>query len=199
MRQEPNNVMIKGEEPILPETYEVSEFDKKRVPKEGIHFETNVIVRPVEEGTESKYLKQGQLSYNLPGWGSWEVMCDEGTTGGGTDTAPSPLGYLSLGVAFCLMTHLKETIMRDKLDIKAIKIEQRVKFHSTYNFGNIKVEDIYGYTKSLETNIVVESDEPNDKIERLAELSQQACMAANAFITAVPESTRVFHNGDQLV
>lgn len=198
MRTEPNNVILKLEEPELPSTYEVSEFDKKIVPKEGIHFETNVIVRPIEEGTTSKYLKQGILSYNLPGWGSWEVMCDEGTTGGGTDTAPSPLGYLSLGVAFCLMTHIKETITRDKINIKAIRIEQRVKFHSTYNFGDIKLEDIYGYTKSLETNIVVESDEPDERIERLAALSQQACMAANAFITAVPESTRVFHNGNQL-
>ncbi|MEM9533239.1 MAG: OsmC family protein [Pseudomonadota bacterium] len=201
MRSEPNNVMIKRsvDEAATPGTFELREFDKAAVAKEGIAFDTHVVVEPVTEGTESKYLKKASLMLNLPGWSAWEVMCDEGVTGGGTDSAPSPLGYLSIGVACCLLTHMVEAINRWKLNIRSVRVEQRISFHSTYNFSpTFDPEDNVGRTKSLETNVVIDSDEPQEQLQRLVRLSEQACFAANAFVTQVAASTQVVVNGEAL-
>ena len=157
-----------------------------------------MIMEPVRDGTESKMMKKATLSLNLPGWSGWEVFVDEGAPGGGTDEAPSPLGYLSIGVAACLMTHLSGVIQGTQLEIKSIKIEQRVRFHSTYNFADTKPEDTFGYTEGLETNVVIDSDEPTEKLQQLVDLAQQACMALNSFLSRVPTETKVFVNGEEL-
>lgn len=171
------------------------EFDKRRVPKEGLKFEMNVIVEPVE-GT--KFQKVAQLTNNLPGWGGWQIKCDEGTAGGGDDTAPSPLGYFSVGIALCLMTHMKQNIDTLGLDIRSVKIEQRIKYATTYNFTNLPPSENKASTDALETYIVIDTDEPDDKIQDLIKWSEQACFAANAFITAVPASTKIIKNGEVL-
>ena len=158
MRNEPNNVMVKLDLEAMPKpgSFEIREFDKASVPKHGIAFDSHVIVEPVTEGTDSKYLKKATLSLNLPGWGGWEVMCDEGVTGGGTDSAPSPLGYLSIGIACCLLTHMVEAINRWNLNIRSVRVEQRISFHSTYNFSpNYNPEDNVGRTKSLATTVAL--------------------------------------------
>lgn len=197
MRTEPNNVMVKLETAELPASYEVTPFDKRKVPKEGLTFETNVIVTQVKEGTESKFLKRAALSYTLPDWGSWEIMVDEGTTGGGTDTAPSPLGFLSVGIATCLLTHMTEDIHSLGLKVNNVRIEQRIKFHTTFNFSpSFKPEDNFGRTKSLETNILFDADATPEQMQKLVALSEQACFALHAFVNQVPASTKVFVNGE---
>jgi len=55
-------------------------------PAEGPHQEIEVTVL---EGQ----LKQGKVR-------QFTVMCDESERVGGTDTAPSPLGYFTLGMGF---------------------------------------------------------------------------------------------------
>ena len=55
-------------------------------PVEGPHQEIEVTIL---EGQ----LKQGKVR-------QFTVMCDEGERVGGTDTAPSPLGYFTLGMGF---------------------------------------------------------------------------------------------------
>ena len=52
----------------------------------GPHFEVEVMAL---EGQ----LKEGHVR-------QFTVMCDEGARIGGTDTAPSPLGYFTLGIGF---------------------------------------------------------------------------------------------------
>ena len=192
-----NHVMVKLEARREPSSFEVAQFDKKAVPTRGIAFESHVCVEPVTEGTESKFLKRASLSFNLPGWSPWEVMVDEGTTGGGMDSAPSPLGYLSVGVASCLLTHLVAAIDLQKLDIRSLRVEQRIRFHSTFNFSpDIDPQDIVGRTLSLDTDVVIDSDESNEALERLVALSDQACFAANAFISQVPASTKLVRSGE---
>lgn len=170
---------------------DLSPFQK---PKSGekMAFESIVRVQPVA-GT--KFQKKGSLTLNLPTWSDWEVICDEGTAGGGTDQAPSPLGYLSLGIAFCLLTHMKENIDQLGLDIKSIVIEQKMHFATTYNFAGTHPSENKASTDGMETNVVIESDEPDEKLVDLLRWSEEACFAANAVATATATSLALVVNG----
>lgn len=173
---------------------ELSPFKKPKA-GEKMAFESIVRVQPVK-GT--KFQKKGSLTLNLPTWSDWEVICDEGTAGGGTDQAPSPLGYLSLGIAFCLLTHLKENIDQLKLNIKSVVIEQKIGFATTYNFAGTHPSENKASTDFMETNVVIESDEPRENLAELIQWSEDACFAANAVATATATSLAVVVNGEKL-
>lgn len=177
-----------------PVSMDLSPFKKPRG-GEKMAFESIVRVQPID-GT--KFQKKGSLTLNLPTWSDWEVICDEGTAGGGTDTAPSPLGYLSLGIAFCLLTHMKENIDQLKLNISSIVIEQKIGFATTYNFAGTHPSENKASTDFMETNVVVESDEPADKLKDLIKWSEEACFAANAVATATATSLSLVVNGQKM-
>jgi hypothetical protein len=56
----------------------------------GPHVEVDVYAR---EG----HVKEGRIQQHAH---SFTVMCDEGPQIGGTDTAPTPLGYFTLAMGF---------------------------------------------------------------------------------------------------
>lgn len=176
-----------------PVSFEVQPFQK---PKNGekMSFESVVIVEPIP-GT--KFQKRGSLHLNLPTWSDWEVICDEGTAGGGTDTAPSPLGYLSLGIAFCLLTHLKENIDQLGLSVQSVKIEQKINFATTYNFAGTHPSENKASTDAMQTNIVLVTDEPAEKLKDLARWSEEACFAAQAVAQQTYTSLGVVINGER--
>ena len=158
-------------------------------------FESIVRVEPIP-GT--KFQKKGSLTLNLPTWSDWEVICDEGTAGGGTDQAPSPLGYLSLGIAFCLLTHLKENIDQLGLKVRSVVIEQKIGFATTYNFAGTHPSENKASTDFMETNVVIDSDEDPETLAQLIGWSEDACFAANAVATATATSLSVVVNGEKL-
>ena len=44
--------------------------------------------------------KRAVVTLEQPVGSTWQVMCDEGTYLAGEDTAPPPLAYFSVGIAF---------------------------------------------------------------------------------------------------
>ncbi|MEM1104153.1 MAG: OsmC-related (seleno)protein, partial [Pseudomonadota bacterium] len=105
--------------------FQPAEFVKPR-PNEQMKFEVNVAAETMEG-----MLKRAVVEPNLPSWGSFQLICDEGGALGGTDTAPPPLGYMAAGIAFCLLTHLSAYARSKKLNLASIKIEQRMEFSTT--------------------------------------------------------------------
>ncbi len=74
---------------------EARESEPRAGAQDGVRRE---IVIQVEAETLERQRKVARVS---AGSGStFEMICDEGTRIGGDDTAPSPLGYFSAGVAF---------------------------------------------------------------------------------------------------
>ena len=57
-----------------------------------------IITMSVEAETMEKQLKRATVKAGRGG--TFEVWCDESTFVGGDDSAPSPLAYFSLGIAF---------------------------------------------------------------------------------------------------
>lgn len=185
-------IVTKLDEHLSPECFTPTVFEKPK-PGEKMSFEVNVVAES-EDGMH----KRASVEPNLPTWGTFSVRCDEGGALGGEDTAPPPLGYLSCGLAFCLLTHLTSYVRAKKLDIKTLKVEQRMRFSTTLVTDAEKAADIRGNCDALETYVVIDSDEPQDAIEELIRVSENACMALQSVVNQTPQTTTIRLNGQNV-
>jgi uncharacterized OsmC-like protein len=158
-----------------------------------MRFEVNLVAESLE-GMKKKAV----VEPNLPTWGAFEIQCDEGGALGGTDTAPPPLGYLSAGIAFCLLTHLSAFIRAKGLSIDSLTIEQRTKFATTLVTEAEEAGDFRGECEGVETHVIVNGDHSAEEIRQLAEESENACMAMQAIMNATPANTKLYLNGNEL-
>ncbi|MEM9570398.1 MAG: OsmC family protein [Pseudomonadota bacterium] len=176
-----------------PTSFELAEFQK---PKSGedLIIDMSVVVEPLDGPMQ----KKATVSVNLPGWSDWEITCDEGTSGGGDDTAPAPLMFFSAGVAFCLMTHMQMAAKQLGLTLKTLRLEQRSQFASKFNFETMHPKDNFGSGKNFQTFVHVESDDAPELIEEFVSWCEQACMAGQSIANSVPTQTKIVLNGTEL-
>ncbi len=184
-------VSKRAESPQL-EKIEVTKFVKPRH-GEQMNFEVNLVAESLD-GMK----KRAVVEPNLPTWGVFEIDCDEGGALGGTDTAPPPLGYLSAGIAFCLLTHLSAFVRSKNLAIDKLRIEQRTRFSTTLVTDAEEAGDFRGRCDGVETHIVVEGRQTPEDIRALARESENACMAMQAIMNATPTNTTLYLNGDKI-
>ena len=171
-------------------TFEVRPFEKPR-PGEQMVFEVNLMAESLDG-----MRKRAVIEPNLPTWGAFELICDEGAGLGGTDTAPPPLGYLSAGIAFCLLTHLTSFVRAKGMNIDRIRVEQRVNFSTTLVTDAEKMGDLKGSCDGVETHVLVEGSEPVENIKELVRISENACMAMQSIVNATPQATHLHLNGE---
>lgn len=166
--------------------------------KEGLDLEVHVLAELVPG---PGLVKRGYVKPNIPSFGAFELYCDEGSSIGGSDTAPAPLSYLAAGIAFCLLTHLKGYADMEKLRVSSIRVEQRMKFQSRIPGMTVAAgagKRMEGLSKGVETFVLIQTDEPPEVIALMVEAAEKACMAAQTVINAVPTSTTVISNGDRI-
>ncbi len=140
--------------------------------------------------------KRGVIISPRADYSSWEVLCDEGTAMGGEDAAPSPLGYLIMGVAFCLLTHIQEYLKKAPMQINGIKVDIRAEYMTLRAEPNEGMQG-KGGCDAYTAHVIVDSPEPQEKLENLIKVCRDACMAIATVATAVPTQTRVFVNGTE--
>ncbi len=170
--------------------------DAAKKTKEGLDLEVHVLAELVPGPGP---VKRAYVKPNVPGFGAFELYCDEGLSIGGSDTAPAPLSYLAAGIAFCFLTHLKGYADAEKLQVSSIRIEQRMKFQSripgmTASVGN----QMEGHSKGIENFVFIETDETPEVVARMVEVAGTACMAAQTVVNAVPVTTTVMSNGERI-
>ncbi len=181
-----------AEAPPTPTQFEPAPFKKGR-PPEPLSFEVVLTA----EATE-KQRKTGQVQVNIPGFSPVRFYCDEDIPVG-DDTAPPPLAYMCAGIGFCLMTHLTDIYTARKIEIKSMRLEQRVGF--TTNLSNMRQlgHTTDGRTEHIETHVLIESDEPEDRIRALMEEAENACMAHFALRNPIPWRSRLLLNGAEIL
>ncbi len=188
--QENNTIVSKHESSPALEKITVTEFVKPRL-GEQMSFEVNLRAESL-----GGMKKLAIVEPNLPTWSPFEIHCDEGGALGGTDEAPPPLGYLSAGIAFCLLTHLTAFVRSKKLDIDSLSVEQRTRFATTLVTDAEAEGDFRGRCLGVETHIIVEGGQSPDDIKQLARESENACMAMQAIMNATPTNTTIHLNGE---
>jgi len=97
------------------------------------------------------------------------------------------------------MTHLTDIYTARKISIKSMKLEQKVGFQT--NLSNMRQlgHMTEGKTEHIETHVLIESDEPEERIRELMEEAENACMAHFALRNPIPWSSRLLHNGKELI
>lgn len=161
-------------------------------PGEPLRFKMSVVAEPV-----SAQGKRAVIFGPRPGWSNYEIFCDEGTVIGGSDEAPSPLGYMTAGIAFCLLTHITMYIHMKKLDVDRLKVELRGNFMTT--MGNLDSGGQgLGACEAIEAHLIIDSKEPATAIRALLDTCTNACMAMQTAIQAVPAQTKLILNGTEL-
>ena len=166
-------------------------FQRPRIrPAEPIRFAYEVMAEPGPGQS-----KRGVILSPRPDYSSWEVLCDEGTGMGGADSAPSPLGYLIIGVAFCLLTHLQGYLAKAPMRIDRIKVEIRAEY-ATLPPDPEHGQQGAGFCDAYTAHVLIDSPEPRERLEQLVAVCRDACLAIATISRAVPTQTRVFVNGD---
>ncbi|MAU40716.1 MAG: hypothetical protein CMF31_03750 [Kordiimonas sp.] len=189
-------IVKKVEEDAQPTVYDVNPFVRDKN-AEGMDFEINVVADVIQN-----FRKKAVVSNTLPGWGSFQMITDEGkVTNLGDDTAPSPLHYFTVGSAFCLMSHLLVAMKTLKLDIKDMRIEMRIKYHTAFNaFGTKQAHpsEMLGWPTLQETHVIIESDESEEDIANMVKWSCNACIAEAALRNETPVESHAHLNGKQI-
>ncbi|MEM9350854.1 MAG: OsmC family protein [Pseudomonadota bacterium] len=175
-----------------PTQFESKPF-KKAKPPEPLEFE---VVLTAESAGRQK--KTGTVQVNIPGFSTVKLYCDEQTPVG-DDTAPPPLAFMCAGIGFCLMTHLTDIYTARGIEIKSMKLEQKVGFKT--NLSNMRQlgHTTEGSMEGIETHVLIESDEPEERIRDLMEEAENACMAHFALRNPIPWRSRLIHNGNELM
>lgn len=175
---------------VTPEITTMAPFSRPKIkPGEPIRFAYHVIAEPGEG-----QCKRGVILSPRPDYSSWDILCDEGTGMGGDDAAPSPLGYLIMGVAFCLLTHIKGYLHKAPMQIDAIKVEIRAQYATMAPDPKNGGQGM-GACDAYSCHVLIDSHEPDEKILQLVAVCRDACMAVATVASAVPTSTKVFVNG----
>ncbi|MCH2078734.1 MAG: OsmC family protein [Pseudomonadota bacterium] len=175
-----------------PTQFESKPF-KKAKPPEPLEFE--VVLTAESTGRQRK---EGSVQVNIPGFSAVKLYCDEQTPVG-DDTAPPPLAFMCAGIGFCLMTHLTDIYTARGITIKSMKLEQRVGFKT--NLSNMRQlgHTTDGSMEGIETHVLIESDEPEQRILDLMEEAENACMAHFALRNPIPWKSRLVHNGEEVM
>lgn len=85
-----------------------------------------------------------------------------------------------------------------KFQIDDIKVEQRFKLSSTIDFTGKALDTVKGSSDGLETHIILESPEPKERIAEFLGWCEDACLALQSIINAVPASTNLYVNGEEV-
>ena len=182
---------------VQPETFEIPAFDKDALP-DGMSFDISVSADVIQ-----RFRKRAIVSNNLPGFGTFQIITDEGKLGDqmGEDQAPSPLHYFTVGSAFCLMSHLLLSMKVMRLKIADMRIEMRIRYRTNFNPYGGQIPDpseLMGWAEFQETHVLIDSEEPEEKIRNLVDWSCRACMAENSLSRPTPVKHYAHLNGKQL-
>ncbi len=159
---------------------------------EPYRFSFDIVVEPTSE-----FGKRGFVISPTPGAPSFEIYCDEGKVLGGEESGPSPLAYFTAGVAFCLMTHITGYLRFTDLKVQKLKLETRGNYVTS--LGHVdRGGQGEGGCDSFETIVVVESDEPAERIAEFIEICEKACIASQTIAAAIPTSVGIVLNGERL-
>ncbi len=153
-------------------------------------FEVNVAAR-----AGARQRKEATVACSIPGYSAFTLQADEGTSYYGDDAAPPPLAYFAAGAAFCLLTHLQALVHARRLDVRDMRIEQRMQFSTTLATTMQHGGAPDGRCDGIETHVLIDSDEPAARIAELVREAEVACMAHQTILNPTPGSVRVVVNG----
>ncbi len=119
----------------------------------------------------------------------WELLCDEGSHTY-EQSAPNPLSYMVGGISSSLLTCVEQAIKIMELDVASAKVEAKV----FYRFNDPFTPSWTGYTDRVIANILIESDEPTEKIAEMKRIAVQAWAIGACMMNPTPVDAQFAFN-----
>jgi uncharacterized OsmC-like protein len=114
--------------------------------------------------------------------GKVKVECDGAPFAGGGGRAPNPVQFCLFGMASCFLGTFSGVAAEMNLNIKSIKViaENEINLKRPLGLSDDPVVD------KIKLTLLVESDEPKEKIEKAKELAEKRCPAVYCITNPIP-------------
>jgi len=118
----------------------------------------------------------------------FDFVVDEPTERGGAHTAPNPLAYFLAGAASCLANHYVSLAIAEEISLTGLSITALAHFDRVLTGGAFR---------DVAYAVNIQSEEPADRVQDLAERADVMCFASNTLVNAgVRLTTRIQLNGN---
>jgi uncharacterized OsmC-like protein len=107
----------------------------------------------------------------------------------GGDSAPSGLGLLAAGIAFCFMTQLSRYVEHQKLAVNAIRMVQ---------FGRFEIAEGTGRAEGVDTHLFLNGQAPEEVQANLVRVAAHTCYLHATLTAALAPQIELHHNGQLL-
>lgn len=107
----------------------------------------------------------------------------------GTDSAPSGLGLLSAGIAFCFMTQLSRYVEQQKLAVGGIRLVQ---------FNRYEIADGMARAHGVDTHLFLNGQAPDEVQANLVRVAAHTCYLHATLAAALAPAIRITLNGQAL-
>jgi uncharacterized OsmC-like protein len=120
------------------------------------------------------------------------VYCDEAERIGGDNSAPPPLAYFGLSLAFWLLTQISRygEMMKTKIDKAKVFVTARFKSE-----GSVLRETVQAVGLGFETRCELESAEAPEKVAAVVRNAEKGCYVMQTILQPTPVERRFTLNG----
>jgi uncharacterized OsmC-like protein len=143
------------------------------------------------ENNERPYLKKITLS--TPTEETWEFYSDEFMGENDKPLAPTSLEYFTLGTALCLTSQTTLVSAMLGLDYTDYRVENQ----TDYRQENVNSTKMVGYTDTVHSYIVIESEESRERLETFYNKSLSLCFAGEGLKNKTDMDINLYLNGTQ--
>lgn len=141
---------------------------------------------------EAMFLKKGVVKpIGEENFSAWETTSDEGGANH-AQTAPNPLTYYAAGSASSLLTQVERAIAVLNLDVEDVKVESKIFFR----WSDTMSAKWSGYTDKVISNILIKSDESEEKIQAVKKLALQAWAVGEGLANKTTIDAKILINTD---
>lgn len=134
------------------------------------------------------------------GFSNFSIMADEATGFDGTDSAPSPLSYFTSGICFAMLSFLIWWVKTHNLKVDSMKIELRQSFEGVNPEPEVVLRDgFWGKSNDVEMHVIIESEEPEENIEKMYQQCIRSSYALQSVVNAVPLNGKLHLNDKVLI
>lgn len=120
---------------------------------------------------------------NRLGGSAFAITSDDRPTG---DQAPSALAHAFAGIAFCFMTQLLRYVEHHHMKVRALRLVQ---------LSPCRIASGVAVAQPLDTHVFVHTEESDEVMERLVQMSARTCYLHAALGTTLPPQVTLLLNG----
>jgi uncharacterized OsmC-like protein len=142
--------------------------------------------------SERPYLKK--ITVSTPTSETWEIYSDEFMQDNDSPLAPTSLEYFTVGTALCLTSQTTLVSAMLGLEFTDYRVENQI----DYRQEGIDSTEMVGYTDTVHSYILIESEESQERLNTFFTKSLSLCFAGEGLKNETAMNTALYLNGSKI-